>query len=46
MSRFFSSTARYLVQYVWKGTVRNGKYEGILTHNIAGNPNRSWQTEW
>lgn len=38
MRRAFSSTARALYQFIWKGTQPNTEYEALVTEGLKRNP--------
>jgi hypothetical protein len=38
MSRYFSSSARAFLNFIWKGTDPVGKYEDLLKEKLAKNP--------
>ncbi|KAK2765960.1 hypothetical protein FQN54_007475 [Arachnomyces sp. PD_36] len=38
MSRSFSTSARSLLQIIWKNTERVAKYDDMITKSVEGNP--------
>lgn len=45
MSRPFSTSARTLLQIIWKNTERVAKYDDIITQSIEENPKLNGRVE-